>query len=88
MEEIMIDAFAKTGIAKWNTETLEYEPYELPENCPLTLPPSELETEINCASCHKKAIFGKCYTSKEIHGQHGFGFPVCEDCYNKELEKK
>ena len=82
----MIYAFAKTGAAKWNNETAEYEPYELPENCPLMIRLSELGTEINCASCAKKAVFGKCYTSKEIHNRNGFGYPVCEDCHNKEIE--
>lgn len=84
----MIDAFAKTGVAKWNTETFEYEPYELPGNRPFTLPPTDREAETNCAGCSKKVIFGKCYTSKTIHSQHGFSYPVCEDCYNKELEKR
>lgn len=83
----MIDAFAKTGVAKWNTETHEYEPYELPEGRPFMLPPVELEAETNCAGCGKKVIFGKCYKSREIQSQHGFRYPVCEDCYNKELEK-
>lgn len=86
----MIDTFSLTGVAKWNTETLEYEPFELPDNCPLTLPYSDesMETEINCASCRKAVKFGRCYTSKTIHSPHGFGYPVCEDCYNKELEAK
>ena len=85
----MIDAFIPTGVAKYNYETLEYEPFELPDNCPLTLPYSDesMETEINCANCHKIVKFGRCYTSKTIHEKHGFGYPVCEDCYNKELER-
>lgn len=86
----MIDAFSLTSVAKWNYETLEYEPFELPDNCPLTLPLNDesLETEINCASCRKVVKFGRCYTSKEIHEKHGFGYPVCEDCYNKELKNE
>lgn len=33
---------------------------------------------------------GNCYTSKEIHTPHGFGYAVCESCYNIEraLENK
>lgn len=84
----MIDAFSLTGVAKWNVETLEYEPYELPGNRPFTLPPTELETETNCAGCGKKVIFGSCYISKTIQSQHGFHYPVCEDCHNKELEDR
>ena len=26
-------------------------------------------------------------TRGKIHEQHGFGFPVCEKCYEKELER-
>lgn len=85
----MFNAFDLTGVAKWNYETVEYEPYELPDNCPLTLPYSDesMETEINCASCSKKAVFGACYTSKAIHNPSGFGYPVCESCYNQEFNK-
>lgn len=83
----MFIAFYPTGVAKWNFDTAEYEPYELPENCPLILGQDELETVINCASCRKKAIFGSCYTSKAIHNPSGFGYPVCESCYNVESKK-
>lgn len=83
----MVNAFDLTGVAKWNFDTLEYEPYELPENCPLILGQDELETVINCASCREKVIFGACYTSKTIHNIHGFGYPVCESCYNMEFKK-
>lgn len=83
----MFNAFDLTGVAKWNFDTAEYEPYDLPENCPLSLTPDELETVINCASCRKKAIFGACYTSKAIHNPSGFGYPVCESCYNQEFNK-
>ena len=85
-----IGAFSLTGVAKWNTETLEYKPYNLPDNCPLTLPYNNrnMETIINCASCRNAVKFGNCYTSRTIHSPHGFGYPVCEDCYNEEFEKE
>lgn len=37
-----------------------------------------------CPNCGKKVTFGSCYTSKEIHTPHGFGYAVCENCYNIE----
>lgn len=83
----MFSAFDLTGVGKWNFDTAEYEPYDLPENCPLSLPVDELETVINCASCREKVIFGVCYTSKAIHNRHGFGYPVCESCNNREFNK-
>lgn len=86
----MFNAFDLTGVAKWNYETLEYEPYDLPDNCPLALPLDDenMKAEINCANCRKKATFGRCYISKAIHNPHGFGYPVCESCHNEEFEKE
>jgi len=33
-------------------------------------------------------VYGDGYTSKTIHNSVGFGYPVCEKCYNKELEEE
>lgn len=71
---------------KWNFEKQEYEEYELPDNCPLFL--SNMEEIINCANCREKFKIGDCYCSKTIHNRIGFGYPVCEKCYNKELENE
>lgn len=71
---------------KWNFKEQKYEDYELPENCPLVC--HDMEKIINCANCREKFKFGECYCSKIIHNEIGFGFPVCEKCYNKELENE
>lgn len=71
---------------KWNFKEQKYEDYELPENCPLTC--YDMEKIINCANCRKKIKFGECYCSKTIHNEIGFGFPVCENCYNKEIKNE
>lgn len=48
----------------------------------------DMDEIVNCAKCLKEIKIGDSYTSKEIHTDLGFGFAVCEDCYEKELERK
>ena len=36
----------------------------------------------------RKVAFGDCYTSREIHTEHGFGYSVCGDCYAREWERE
>ena len=45
---------------------------------------SELDDEVNCARCGKAMIFGDGFTSRTIQSEMGFGYCVCENCYNKE----
>lgn len=77
-----------TTVGKWNFQTHEYDPYELPAgNVPLL---ADLDEHVNCANCGKDLVFGDCYTSRRIHNKYGLGYPVCEDCYSEEwaLEKE
>lgn len=73
---------------KWNYKTHEYEPYELPEGCRLY--DRDLSRKVACCECGNEEEFGAMYTSKEIHTENGFGYPICELCYQSELinEKK
>lgn len=75
-------------LQKWNYKTHIYDPYEVPDewNCPLIV--ENLDQEINCTGCGKKVVYGLCYTSKTIHTDIGFGYPVCEECYSKEFEEE
>ena len=44
---------------------------------------------INCPQCGKEMRLNDGYTSCEIHEQkYGFGYIVCEDCSNKEWERR
>lgn len=72
---------------KWNWETHEYEPYEVPNDwyCPLYL--DNMMAVVNCANCGQKMIYGIGYTSKEIHNDIGLGYIVCEDCYKAEWDR-
>ena len=47
---------------------------------------SDMDDIIACAACGKLLKFGDSYTSRKILSNGGFGFAVCEDCYEKEFE--
>jgi hypothetical protein len=70
---------------KWNYKTHDYDPYELPENCRLY--ETDLSLKVACCHCGKEYEFGVMYTSREIHNNMGFGYPVCKACFNIEIEK-
>ena len=72
-------------VRKWNYDTKEYDPYT-PEPGTYVLLTRDMDLPINCMSCAKDMVFGKGYTSKVFHTQVGFGYPVCEQCYEKEVE--
>ena len=72
-------------VQKFNFKINKYEPYELPKGAKLY---DELDAQINCADCGKTMTFGEGYTSRCIHTQHGFGYPVCEKCYEKEWDEE
>lgn len=73
---------------KWNYEKREYEKYEVPEDWKCYLYSSDMERKINCAACGREVIYAEGYTSFEIHNQMGFGYIVCDECYEKEKERK
>ena len=58
------------------------------ENKPMkTTYASDMDTVVAFAACGKSLKFGDAYTSRKILSNAGFGFAVCEDCYEKEFEK-
>ena len=69
---------------KWNYKTKDYEPCEIPEGASLNAP--DMETVITCAQCACKLTYGNGYTSRVIHSRGGYGYSVCESCY--ELERR
>lgn len=75
------------SIGKWNYKTKEYDEYKLPTGN-VKLICNDMDEEIVCTSCGKDTTFGVCYTSREIHTKVGFGYPVCEECYAVESERK
>ena len=70
---------------KWNMEKSNYEPYKISKDwfCPLYC--NDLEEPINCTCCGTEITYGTSFTSLVIHNDFGMGYPVCEDCYEKEI---
>jgi hypothetical protein len=73
-------------IQKWNYKTHQYDPYEVPENVTLVIYSIDMDLPINCAACFKPMTYGVGYTSRTLHNHVGFGYPVCEEDYEKEVE--
>lgn len=75
-------------LRKWNYETHEYEPIEVPDEWNIPLYPDDMEEIVNCPHCGKELPYGETYTSKEIHNWVGLGYGVCEECYEKEWKRR
>ena len=71
-------------LSKWNYKKHTYEPYEVSDKWNCKLYSEEMEETVNCPHCGKEIRYGDSYTSLEIHNDMGFGFAVCEKCYEKE----
>lgn len=71
-------------INRWNYDKQTYEPYEVPDDWNVKSLAFDMDEIVNCPHCGQKVTFGSCYTSREIHTQSGFGYAVCESCYNTE----
>lgn len=69
---------------KWDYITKTYEPFDSPAVKP-ALYVEDMEQVVDCANCGKELKFGDTFTSKTIHTHIGFGYGVCESCYEQEL---
>ena len=76
----------KPVAGRWNYKTHDYDPYILPEGA--TLMALEDNDECACAQCGQLMKFGDGYTSFEIHSGMGFGYCVCQDCYDAEWKRR
>jgi hypothetical protein len=75
-------------LKRWNYMLADYEDYEIPDNWSVYTFVPGLDTFVDCAHCGKSLPYGASFTSMEIHNNMGFGYAVCEDCYNKEAERR
>lgn len=71
-------------IRRWNYDKQAYEPYEVSDEWTVRSYSNDMDEIVNCPHCGRKVTFGECYTSKEIHTECGFGYAVCEECYDME----
>lgn len=74
---------------KWDFKARKYYDYDLPEG--VCLYSADMDKVIACAQCGKRILFGDSYPSRRIyaiHSTHGFGYAVCEQCYDKEWKEE
>lgn len=69
------------NILRWNYDKQAYELYMIPSTWSVKSYSNDMDEIVNCACCGRPMTYGSCYTSKEIHTPHGFGYAVCGDCY-------
>ena len=74
-------------LKKWNYQKHDYEPYEVPDDWKFVLWTDDMEKKTTCPHCGQDFPFGETYTSKEIHTEMGFGYFVCEKCYEEEWRR-
>lgn len=74
-------------LQKWNYKLHKYESFDSPAKNPV-LYEEDLDTLKDCANCGKEEKFGEMYTSRTIHTNIGFGYCVCEKCYEQEFEEE
>ena len=75
-------------IRRWNYDKQAYEPYEISDEWTVRSYSNDMDEIVNCPHCGRKVTFGECYTSKEIHTECGFGYAVCEECYDMERTRE
>lgn len=70
-------------LQKWNPDTHIYEPFNSPAK-KTVLFSHDMEALVDCAECWKEIQFWVCFTSRQIHNDMWFWYPVCWECYPKE----
>ena len=73
---------------KWNSKTREYEPYYVADDKVLKTYSENMNEIVNCCQCLKEIRIGDGYTSMEVHTSIGFGFCVCEECFQEEMTRR
>lgn len=77
------------AIPRFSYETHDYHNVIIPNDWHVSLYEDDMDKTINCANCGKEIRYGNGFTSQEYHEQlFGFGYVVCEDCHNAELERR
>lgn len=75
-------------LSKWDYETRSYHKYGVPAEWKVSTCCADMSQIINCAGCGKELPYGETFTSLEIHTKIGIGYGVCNDCYEKEWERR
>ena len=75
-------------LKRWNWKKRKYEDYEVPDDWHIYTLVYDLDTFVDCASCGKGVPYGLTYTSMEIHTDMGMGYALCDECHEKELNRR
>lgn len=75
-------------ILKWDCKKHIYEKCTIPENWNCKTYSDDMDEIVNCPHCGKELSFGETYTSMEFHTEMGFGYGVCENCYQIEMKRR
>lgn len=75
-------------VNKWNFKTKEYEQVTIPKEYHVSTYEGSLDAKVVCPSCLKEITFGDSFTSIKYHDLLGFGYCVCEKCYNNEMAER
>lgn len=82
------DVKASRTINKWNRETEQYDPVEIPDDWNVKMYSEDMDEIINCPNCGKELPYGEGYTSRRYHNKYGMGYMECEDCYYDQLKEE
>ena len=75
-------------IRRWDWENKRYTVEAVPSDRRATVYCDDMERVIECVTCGRRVKVGETYTSMEVHNSMGFGYMVCEECYNEEMIRR
>ena len=73
-------------VQKWDFKNHYYEDELIDDKC--SLYEKDMDKVVKCSNCNKEIRFGDCYTSRQYHNDYGFGYAVCEECFEKEMKQE
>ena len=74
-------------LRRWDYEHQEYIEARISDDWNVKTYSNDMAEIVNCPSCGKELEFGEGYSSQEFHNFAGFGYCVCSDCYEEELDR-
>lgn len=73
---------------KWNYNTHSYDKVNISDVYNCKTYSNDMNEIVHCPHCGDEIKFGESYTSLEFHTKLGFGYAVCENCYELEMERR
>ena len=73
---------------RWDYKTHTYLKWAIPAEWKVVLTCEDMEEKVNCCQCGREVEFGNTYSSQEVQNDYGLGYATCEECHNKEMERR